>query len=75
MSLFFKNTATTSQSLRTAVKTFSSGKASLFPPQLFSTGQGLFSSSTTASKPQILGFQVQKRGCDSVAAKLSKHKF
>lgn len=76
-SLFFKNTDTTSQSLRTAVKTFSRGEgilASRFPPQLFSAGQGLFSSSTTASKPQILGFQVQNRGCDLVAAKLSKHK-
>lgn len=47
---------------------------SRFPPQLFSAGQGLFSSSTSASKPQILGFQVQNRGCDLVAAKLSKHK-
>lgn len=43
-------------------------------PQLSNTGQGLFSSSTTASKPETLGLSVQNRGCNSVIAKLSKHK-
>lgn len=44
-------------------------------PQLFSPGQGLFSSTTTASKPEILGLTVQNRGRDSMIAKLRSANF